>query len=322
MWDDFFALSKRYWYIYVGVLLLEDRVQGWANDQIDKIAPSAAGDVVTTPFLLFIGVIAVLGLLAFLDTRHGHVPVSPPSFDSSGLEVDDDYVRSLTQQLTKAYEDADHELAKRDGAIVALRKERDGLAKRVMRQQEQLTTQLRQIEARDALLHPPVVPPPPELVQFVNAWFMPAWDKAMDLFSPICRAVTANTGEAQGALLEMAVLHPAKASCTAVQERLRGERADDFNKLIADMYRHYESIVRWVVQAERMANWRFDNDSRIGEWRREDDKLLDHLRALVALPHFASTSLQLAFKELDDGGTVKYFRRELEKRDARYSDGT
>jgi hypothetical protein len=103
---------------------------------------------------------------------------------------------------------------------------------------------------------------------------------------------------------------------------LRGERADDFNKLVADMYRHYESIVRWVVQAERMANWRFDNDSRIGEWRREDDKLLDHLRALVALPHFASTSLQLAFKELDDGGTVKYFRRELEKRDARYSDGT
>jgi hypothetical protein len=88
------------------------------------------------------------------------------------------------------------------------------------------------------------------------------------------------------------------------------------------MYRNYEQIVLWVREAAIMANWRFDNDTRITDWRELDGKLLDHLRGLVALPTLASTSLHSVFEEIDQGGAAKLVRRELAKQDAHYSDGT
>lgn len=69
IWDQFFTLSRKYWLLYVAVLLVEDRAQNWANDQIDSFAPAAVRDIVAAPFLLIAGVTTAILLLAYVETR-------------------------------------------------------------------------------------------------------------------------------------------------------------------------------------------------------------------------------------------------------------
>jgi hypothetical protein len=71
-------------------------------------------------------------------------------------------------------------------------------------------------------------PPPmsPELVQFVNAWFMPAWDQAIDRLLRIKGALNTRMGGSVELLLQKGIIDPAVASWRAVQERLRGERTE------------------------------------------------------------------------------------------------
>ncbi len=155
MWEDFLALSKKYWFVYVSVLLVEDRAQGWVNDQIDKFAPSAIGDAVSTPFLLFIGVIAVLGLLAFLDTRRDVATLHPSGTggqEALKSEFDRHLQNALAEQnesLRKLAEENEKHAQNESRAAEAIRQERDALAKTVTSQQQRLETQSVQISVRD-----------------------------------------------------------------------------------------------------------------------------------------------------------------------------
>lgn len=153
-----------------------------------------------------------------------------------------------------------------------------------------------------------------ELVQFVNAWMMPAWQKATEVLIPIRGDVKSKHGERIEALLQMAVIDSAIATWRAVQERIKGERGGDLDGLVAAMYEKYELIVRWIDEAGDMVDQPWSDNRRFREWQAEDGKLLDHLRDFVARPAASSSALAVVYRRTEEGGVSKIVRERLAKR--------
>lgn len=157
---------------------------------------------------------------------------------------------------------------------------------------------------------------PPELSQFLTAWMIPAWDKALDVLSAIRGKVRSDQGERIEALLKLGVIEPAADTNTAVQHRVNSMRTDALDPLIAEMYRKYELIVRWIWEAGDMVKW-YGPPHILKEWREADDKFLDQLRALVNLPTLDAPALRGAFKQFDEGGVAKIMRKNLAEQENR-----
>ena len=151
---------------------------------------------------------------------------------------------------------------------------------------------------------------PPELSQFLTAWMIPAWDKALDVLLALRGKVRSDQGERIEALLQMGVIEPAANARSAVQDRLNAERTDAIDPLVAEMYEKYELIVRWIWETGNMVRWT-GPPHLVEEWRRVDDKCTDHLRALVNLPTLDAPALRATFKKVDEGGVAKIMRKNL-----------
>jgi hypothetical protein len=153
----------------------------------------------------------------------------------------------------------------------------------------------------------------PELMQFVNAWLMPAWDKALELLVRIRGQVRQIEGERIEALLQLAVIDPVVNSRTRLRERLAGQGLSPLEELIADAYRAYEFLVKWIWHGGMKINLATITDSQdFHDWQAADDKLLDHLRALIANPTLKLPNLSTAFREIEEGGVAKLVRLNLQ----------
>ena len=171
------------------------------------------------------------------------------------------------------------------------------------------------LEARtDALVDAP-------MIQFVNAWMMPAWEKAISVLIPIRSDVKRRHGDRIEALLQMGVFDRAIPTWRAVKERISGERAGDLDELVTAMYEQYESIVRWIDEAGDMVEQPYADSRRFQEWQEEDRKLTDKLREFVASPSVATSKLASVRARIDEGGVNRIVRERLGKRPSSGRDG-
>ena len=154
----------------------------------------------------------------------------------------------------------------------------------------------------------------PELIQFVNAWLMPAWDKALDILVRIRGQVRQTEGERIEALLQLGIIDPVVSSRRLLRERLAGQGNSPLEELVADGYRHYELVVKWLWHGGTTINLAAIVDSQdFRDWQAADDKLLDHLRALIAHPTLELPNLSTAFREIEEGGVAKLVRLNLNR---------
>jgi hypothetical protein len=153
----------------------------------------------------------------------------------------------------------------------------------------------------------------PELIQFVNAWLMPAWDKALEILIRIRGQVRQIEGERIEALLQLGIIDPVVKSRTRLRERLAGQGFSPLEELIADAYRAYELLVKWIWHGGMTINLAAITDSQgFHDWQAADDKLLDHLRALIANPTLKLPNVSTAFREIEEGGVAKLVRLNLQ----------
>ena len=154
----------------------------------------------------------------------------------------------------------------------------------------------------------------PELIQFINAWLMPAWDKALDILVRIRGQVRQIEGERIEALLQLAIIDRVVNSRSLIRERLAGQGVSPLEELAANGYRDYELLVKWIWHGGTTINLAAITDSQgFHDWQAADDKLLDHLRALIANPTLELPNLSKAFREIEEGGVAKLVRLNLQK---------
>ncbi len=154
----------------------------------------------------------------------------------------------------------------------------------------------------------------PELIQFVNAWLMPAWEKGLGILIRIRGEVRRIEGERIETLLQLGIIDPVVSSRTRLQERLAGQGISPLEELLADAYRNYELMVRWLWHGGITINLAAITDTQeFRDWQVADDKLLDNLRALVANPTLELPTLTIAFREIDEGGVAKQVRLKLKR---------
>lgn len=154
----------------------------------------------------------------------------------------------------------------------------------------------------------------PELIQFVNAWLMPAWDKALAILIRIRGQVRQIEGERIEALLQLGIIDRVVNSRRLLRERLAGEGVSPLEELAANAYRDYELLVKWIWHGGTRINLAAITDSQgFHDWQAADDKLLDHLRALIANPTLKLPNLSTTFREIEEGGAAKLVRLNLNR---------
>lgn len=154
-------------------------------------------------------------------------------------------------------------------------------------------------------------PLPDDLVRFVNAWFMPTCDEALSIMLRIREEIRQSEGERIEALFQLAVDKVA-GSHKALQDRLQGKGEQFADALAADAYRAYEFMVSWFWRGgENIDMSLLVSSQQFEEWRMADEKMLGHLRELVASPSLTVPLLSEAFRAIEDGGAAKQVRRNL-----------
>lgn len=152
--------------------------------------------------------------------------------------------------------------------------------------------------------------PDTRLVQLSEAWMMPAWDKAIALLIAV-RGAQQSRHPLQAELMQLGLFDPAVASWRAVQARIKGERTDDLDALMARMYEQYEMIVKWISFAGEAVGLPVPGSQPLLDWREDDAKCLDHIRDLVALPDFKISQLEQSYRTIQEGGVAKSVRQRL-----------
>lgn len=154
----------------------------------------------------------------------------------------------------------------------------------------------------------------PELIQFVKAWLLPPWEKALGIIVRIRGEVRRIEGERIEQLLQLGVIDPVVSSRTRLQERLAGQGTSPLEELVAEAYRKYELLVGWLWHGGITIDLAAITDTQdFRDWQVADDKLLDHLRALIANPTLELPTLTVAFREIEEGGVAKLVRRNLSR---------
>jgi MFS family permease len=154
----------------------------------------------------------------------------------------------------------------------------------------------------------------PELIQFVNAWLLPAWEKALGILVRIRGEVRRIEGERNEALLQLGVIDPTVSSRRLLQDRLSGQGTSPLEMVVADAYRSYEVVVKWLWHGGMTINLAvIANCQDFHDWQVADEKLLDHLQALIANPTLELPNLTVAFREIEQGGVAKLVRLNLKK---------
>ena len=154
----------------------------------------------------------------------------------------------------------------------------------------------------------------PQLIQFTNAWLLPAWHQAIHQMIQIRGEVRRTKGELMEALLQQAVMEPGGAAYTRLQARLHDESDEPLEILIVELYGLYEDLVRWIWQVGAEVGLPLSDSRRFQEWQENDGKLLDHMREMVALPDFEGTRLAAANLAAENGGVRQQVRYELARR--------
>lgn len=154
----------------------------------------------------------------------------------------------------------------------------------------------------------------PQLIQFTNAWLLPAWHQAIEQMIQIRGEVRRTKGELMEALLQQAVMEPGGAAYGRLQTRLQDESDEPLEILIVELYGLYEDLVRWIWRVGASVNLPFSDSQRFQEWQENDGKLLDHLREMVASPDFEGTRLATVNLEAENGAVRKQVRYELTRR--------
>lgn len=154
-----------------------------------------------------------------------------------------------------------------------------------------------------------------KIIQWVNAWLEPAWDKAIPYLLELRdeqKRIAEPVHQYQALLLQEAVIEPAARARGDVQKWIRHDTdapLESLDTLAAAMYRQYERMVAhiWQAGAAFGVTW-WHKPRQLEEWQEIDKGTLDRLRELTAAPEFGDSELRPACREVIEGGAGKLYR--------------
>jgi hypothetical protein len=146
----------------------------------------------------------------------------------------------------------------------------------------------------------------PEVVQFANAWMLPAYDKALNALLPIRNGLQEGDHRDRllANLLQHAIIEPAAGANGSVRNRIAGTDDRPLDALIADLYEKYQWIATWIWHGIELVDQSVFAGA-LADWRAIDEKCLDRLREVIGLPQLASSALRSSVEQVGWGEGVR-----------------